>query len=56
MIQYIVKRDERAVPFKPEKNAGAVRKAFLASDQVKSDELCMDIAVQAIFTSATWTF
>ncbi len=46
MIESIIKRDGREMPFEQEKIAQAVRKAFEATRQTKDDKTCNGIAQQ----------
>ncbi len=48
MIDTIVKRDGREMPFESDKIAQAVRKAFEATGQKKSEETCDGIARQVV--------
>ena len=48
MIEYIVKRDGRKVPFNPEKISGAITKAFQASGSAKSAQVAEELAKQVV--------
>ena len=48
MIEYIVKRDGRKVPFNPEKISGAITKAFQASGSAKSVQVAEELAKQVV--------
>ena len=48
MIDTIVKRDGREMPFESDKIAQAVRKAFEATGQNKDEKTCAKIAQQVV--------